>query len=620
MNGYRLPYSWSKRIHDGRKNTYVLLDAASYLTSGRLDLTNDSAAPDFIALSFYKIFGFPDLGALIVRKSAQEVLSRRRYFGGGTVEQVTVIDKPFHAMKSNTIHDFLEDGTLPFHNIVALTHAIAIHERIFGPAKSISIHTAHISAWLYQQLSSLKHANGRHVMEMHKDENATHGDPETQGPIIAFSLRRSDGAYIGSSHFERLAIDCGFQIRTGGVCNPGGIASMLSLESWELRRNFTEGLLCGGDIDVIGAKPTGIIRISLGPMSTMSDVKRFANFVAQFFIDQTLPPCTVVDQTPKTISAIAGCGSMSVLEEEYAAYKVWDQQWCIVDSTSGMPIYQGLERLTSSIEPEHGILRLHHNANTFDLSLWDVPRPADSSLSDANVRRFDLYIDSKLNTWLSDNLGVSCSLARYRREDINLSPEASTCVVPSCEVRFECKSALFLHYKTHADDFLRTHPFGSQRKKSIFHSWRNNLMNRNSNRSTVTLPQLRTRQASESVKAPAILESRKTRNPSQATILSPVETRIESQGKPETAMESPIETRKLECPLGGEIVVFSTTSKSISHKHSEIPMIGPEEHGTRSKPPSNKVASMAEMFQTTGKEKQGRKKHRMGLMEKVLGS
>lgn len=48
-----------------------------------LDLGEASTAPDFTALSFYKIFGFPDLGALIVRKSTVSVLERRKFFGGG---------------------------------------------------------------------------------------------------------------------------------------------------------------------------------------------------------------------------------------------------------------------------------------------------------------------------------------------------------------------------------------------------------------------------------------------------------------------------------------------------------------------------------------------------------
>ncbi len=46
------------------------------------------------ALSYYKIFGYPTgLGALLVRKDALKLLSKR-YFGGGAVS-VSVADRDF---------------------------------------------------------------------------------------------------------------------------------------------------------------------------------------------------------------------------------------------------------------------------------------------------------------------------------------------------------------------------------------------------------------------------------------------------------------------------------------------------------------------------------------------
>ena len=63
---------------------YCLLDAASYVSTSKLDLSIHQ--PDFVALSFYKIVGYPTgLGALIVHRRAGHTL-KKRYFGGGTVE------------------------------------------------------------------------------------------------------------------------------------------------------------------------------------------------------------------------------------------------------------------------------------------------------------------------------------------------------------------------------------------------------------------------------------------------------------------------------------------------------------------------------------------------------
>lgn len=61
-----------------------LLDAASLVSTSPLDLS--LYKPDFVTISFYKIFGYPTgLGALIVKNSSSHLLSERKYFGGGTV-------------------------------------------------------------------------------------------------------------------------------------------------------------------------------------------------------------------------------------------------------------------------------------------------------------------------------------------------------------------------------------------------------------------------------------------------------------------------------------------------------------------------------------------------------
>jgi molybdenum cofactor sulfurtransferase len=73
------------------QNTYSLLDAAALATTSPLNFSCPDEAPDFTVLSFYKVFGFPDLGALIVRKKSGHILTWRKYFGGGTVNYLTVL-------------------------------------------------------------------------------------------------------------------------------------------------------------------------------------------------------------------------------------------------------------------------------------------------------------------------------------------------------------------------------------------------------------------------------------------------------------------------------------------------------------------------------------------------
>ena len=221
MTGHRPPLSWSRRIRNRQANSYVLLDAASYLTSGYLDLSDYEEAPDFVVLSFYKIFGYPDLGALIVRRRAFEILRSRKYFGGGTVDMVIDLDDTWHASKTSSLHEVLEDGTLPFHNIIALRHALKVHQRLFGTRKQISQHTSHLSSWLATELTGLHYANGQSIVQLYLEKGSTYGNPAKQGPIIAFNILNSEGESIGKSKVEALAIACGIQLRSGGVCNPG---------------------------------------------------------------------------------------------------------------------------------------------------------------------------------------------------------------------------------------------------------------------------------------------------------------------------------------------------------------------------------------------------------------
>lgn len=264
MNGRRLPLSWPCRLRSSNRpshsNVYSLLDAAAFVSTAQLYLGDWKAAPDFTALSFYKIFGYPDLGALIVRKEAGHVLQKRLYFGGGTVHMViNAVDSPteaWYARKTETLHEALEDGTPAFHSIIALGSALKVHRKVYGSMDNVSHHTCSLAKVLYQELSSLTHGNGVALCKIYKDSTSEYGDSQTQGPTIAFNVRDSSGSWIGKSLFEQLALVNNIQLRIGGVCNPGGIARFLDWAPSSLRDNFAQGLRCANGLDEIDGKPT----------------------------------------------------------------------------------------------------------------------------------------------------------------------------------------------------------------------------------------------------------------------------------------------------------------------------------------------------------------------------
>ncbi len=313
MNGRRLPLTWPGGIRSSNtptSQTFTLLDAAAYVTSAQLDLGDPENAPDFTALSFYKIFGFPDLGALIVRKASGHVLGERRYFGGGTVDMVingTNADA-WHARKSASLHDMLEDGTPAFHSILALSLALKAHPRLFGSMENISKHTCNLITVLHEKMSKLSHANGLLTCKIYEGSPSRYGTSRDQGPTIAFNVRNSRGEWIGKSDFERLAILNNIQLRTGGVCNPGGIAAALEISAKEMRDNFDEGVRCGNELDELNGKPTGIIRVSLGATSSMNDVDKFMLFM-QLFVDAT-------PEEPKVLRSLGKVGSIDLLDSK----------------------------------------------------------------------------------------------------------------------------------------------------------------------------------------------------------------------------------------------------------------------------------------------------------------
>jgi molybdenum cofactor sulfurtransferase len=297
FNGRRFPLDWVSQVRTNKPGWYTLLDAASYLTTTPLDYSDHTSAPDFTVLSFYKIFGYPDLGAIIVRRDAGHMLLQRRYFGGGTRAAIT--SDSFHAARKE-LHEALEDGTLPFHTILALDASFNNFQRLYGNHMNISRHASLVSRLAYTLLSSLRHDNGRPVCQLYSSLDG--------GPIIAFNLLSATGTPIGFASFEKLSSLRNIALRTGGMCNPGGVEKYLGLQDWEVERNYGQGKVCGDDIDVVDGKNTGVVRISFGACSTVEEVCTFMDFIREFYVETYSIPVVMSEfTTSMTIQSVSLC-------------------------------------------------------------------------------------------------------------------------------------------------------------------------------------------------------------------------------------------------------------------------------------------------------------------------
>ncbi|XP_066581358.1 molybdenum cofactor sulfurase isoform X2 [Prorops nasuta] len=289
FSGLKYPLKWIDNVHKGslsvfvnEKNIrwYVLLDAASFVATNDLNLS--LFKPDFVCLSFYKMFGYPTgLGALLVKNSSSDVL-KKQYYGGGTVK-VVLSSEMFHK-KRTALHERFEDGTINYLSVISLQYGFDILSKI--SMKRISKHVFSLMRILHHSLLQLHHHNGTPVVKIYSDTDYENGN--LQGGIIAFNILRSNGEYVGYVEFLNMASLFKIHVRTGCFCNPGACQRHLSLSNEEILKNYEAGYVCGGSTDLINGKPTGAIRISFGYMSTIKDVDTILNMIKKCFVDGPL--------------------------------------------------------------------------------------------------------------------------------------------------------------------------------------------------------------------------------------------------------------------------------------------------------------------------------------------
>ena len=458
MTGRRLPLDWCGRLRrsqrPGSRKYYSLLDAAALVSTAPLDLSDAAQAPDFTVLSFYKIFGFPDLGALILRKACQSLVQKRRYFGGGTVNGVVCLKEQWHAKKTGSLHELLEDGTLPVHSIVALDSALDVHEKLYGDMLNISRHTSYLAKYLHDTLSALYHSNGQRVCDIYKNSDLHYEDCAGQGPVIAFNMRDEKGNWVANSEVEKLASIRNIHLRTGGLCNPGGVASFLHISPGEAKLNFSEGQRCGTEFETTSLKPTGAIRVSLGAMSNKNDVDIFLKFVVEFFatprlnivpksldIRQTNPMNTRFYVKTLTVYPIKSCGGWNVpLGKEWEVMDeglAWDRAWCLVHLGNGAALsqksYPKMALIRPSLDLDAGVLRIHTHCsgsdhestpNEIEIPLLAHVANIPSQRAAHGLRNqpsrvcgeavvVQTYISEEISQFFTSAVGVSCTLARF---------------------------------------------------------------------------------------------------------------------------------------------------------------------------------------------------------------
>lgn len=327
--------NWTELAHG--HDWHVLLDAATLVSTNPLDLTD--IQPDFVVLSFYKLFGYPTgIGALLVKNSSLNTLNKK-YFGGGTVEMNLTREK-CHVAKKACPEDYFEDGTLPYLSILALRHGFDSIKRI--GMYQIALHTFSLAKFLYNRLIRLKYDNGQPVVELYVGPTGF-DDFTKQGGMLNFNILRPDGSHFGFTEFRKIAIHNHVVVRVGCFCNIGACQTYLGITDEDVKSNHAAGHVCGDNIDVMGGKPTGSIRVSFGYYSLKQDADKVVALIEEHFLNafQTRRENMIHYGHQLKVSAIylypiKSCGPMRVKSKWPLASSslLYDRQFVIMQGRS----------------------------------------------------------------------------------------------------------------------------------------------------------------------------------------------------------------------------------------------------------------------------------------------
>jgi molybdenum cofactor sulfurtransferase len=287
----------------------TLVDGAALVSTTSISLATTSTKRsywgmkgniDALAISFYKMFGYPTgIGALVARKDFLRKL-RRPWFAGGTVDTVGL---PCGVVESDVPWERFEEGTINYTGLVAIPNGLAMLSRyLTGDTPILPLRLSILHSWLYNVLEGITHPNGQSVVTVLTAAPNSVEPPSTiewngssmevrssaPGYTLSAIFHHSNGQQIPISQVSTRASAAGISLRSGCMCNPGGAMGLLGLRHMMDRlAAASEGgsdgnLLTKNDVEQMVGEELGVIRISLGLVSDFRDVWAVARFASTF--------------------------------------------------------------------------------------------------------------------------------------------------------------------------------------------------------------------------------------------------------------------------------------------------------------------------------------------------
>lgn len=262
FSGVKHPLEW---IALAQKNGWrVLLDAAAFFANDRLDLSK--VKPDFVPISFYKVFGYPTgVGCLVVRRSAYPAFAKT-WFAGGSIKFASV-GADFFAHDDD--HAGFEDGTPAFSLIPAVKHGLDFMDHLgdTGPA------ARKIAGALRDRL-----------LDMGRGDDCVLVYSPSDTDIVTFNIQKQ-GKVVDAARVAQAAKRRRVCVRDGCFCNPGAGERALPYAADAIRRMFASGIPRNEVsratlLKFTDGQGAGAIRASFGYANHASDALAVADLAA----------------------------------------------------------------------------------------------------------------------------------------------------------------------------------------------------------------------------------------------------------------------------------------------------------------------------------------------------
>jgi len=275
VSGVKHDWKW---VEIAKKQGWdVLLDAAAFVPTCKLDLKQ--VQPDFVSVSFYKIFGFPTgIGCLLVKKDSFPKL-KKHWFAGGTVDYVSVKESN-HLLIAN--HERFENGTLNYLDIPAVKLGLDFIESI--GIERIRTRIVELTGLFLQEMTKIKHSNGTSIVRLFGPQ-----DTDQRGGTVILNFQDPEGNTFPFDWVEHQANKELISIRSGCFCNPGIDEINHCISNEEMTQYFTsrkekEFDSTTGYLKYMSqqiGRMRGATRVSFGIATSTKDIEKFVKFVSK---------------------------------------------------------------------------------------------------------------------------------------------------------------------------------------------------------------------------------------------------------------------------------------------------------------------------------------------------